>query len=390
MSNIKITLAVHWEGRHLDGVEALTEARRRLLPGVPVTHFVSAAYFARGGDLEAVVDAMLPAIEGHDELALHVPAWQSLRGSTQATPQSVIVGEDPELVVEYPGITAQADRGYTQPIGTFTRATIEAFIVSSKLLLRPLLQAAVVRRKLSVERVLRGIRAGHGMASDAFLAAACGTGFTYDASGMDAVWARSMVERGSADPQPRRDLFAPLWRSWASLWGAETSREPQLANQLANQGLRLGTGGAGVTATTLPFFIARCGEERLLELPLNGGVMPPASAQHVGELLAHALDAPPGVPRIIALAIRQETAEGSLDALLQLEALRSSRLQWTTNVDLVAALLGIRAAPAPVRSGPLQQVREQLAGRMPMPMSAAHVTSGPVIIPAIQIPKIHG
>lgn len=389
MSNIKITLAVHWEGRHLDGVGALTEARRRLLPGVPVTHFVSAAYFARGGDLEAIVDAMLPAIEGHDELALHVPAWQSLRGSSQVMPHSIIEGEDPELSVEYPGITAQVDRGYTLPIGTLPRATIEAFIVSSRLLLRPLLRAAVVRRKLAVERVLRGIRAGHGMASDAFLAAACSTGFTYDASGMDAVWARSMAERRSAEPS-RRDPFAPLWRSWARLWGPETSDDPQLDNH----GQRLGTGGAGVTATTLPFFVARHGDARLLEVPLNGGVLPPASAQHVGGLLAHALDGPPGLPRILSLAIRQETAEGSLDELLKLEALRSSRIQWTTNVDLADALMGLRPVPAPARSGPLQQVREQMAaaGRMPMPapMPVPTATAAPaaVVIPSIQIPKI--
>ncbi|MEX1363295.1 MAG: hypothetical protein AB1Z98_09230, partial [Nannocystaceae bacterium] len=213
MSNIRVTLAVHWEGRHLDGVVALAEARRRLLPGIPVTHFVSAAYFARGGDLETIVDAMLPAFESNDEVALHVPAWQSLRGSGEVPPGTVIAGEDPELVVEYPGICSQLDRGYTQPISAYPRPSIEAFIVSSKLLLRPLLQGLAVRRKLQVERMLRGIRAGHGLGSDVFLAAACNTGFTYDASAMDAVWARSMAD--DVDAERGADLFAPLWHSWA-------------------------------------------------------------------------------------------------------------------------------------------------------------------------------
>lgn len=391
MSNIKVTLAVHWEGRHLDGVDALVEARRRLLPGVPVTHFVSAAYFARGGDIEAIVEAMLPAFESHDEVALHVPAWQSLRGSSHPPQGGIIVAEDPELVVEYPGITSQVDHGYTHPIGAHPRAVIEAFIVSSRLLLRPLLRAVVLRRRVQVERLLRGIRAGHGMGSDVFLAAACNTGFAYDASGMDAVWAKSMADHAELDASRRSQLFAPLWRSWARLWGAEACSEPHLRNH----GVRTGTGGAGVSAGTLPFFVAGAGDRRLLEMPLNGGVVPPASPEHLAELLANAIEAPPGLPHIIALAIRQETAEGSLEALLQVEALRSARLHWTTNADLLAALLGTAVVPAPERVGPLQQVREQLAaGRVPMPVMPTPVMPTlpvvtPVVVPPIQIPKIH-
>jgi hypothetical protein len=389
MDNIRVTLAVHWEGRHLDGVRPLVEARTRLLPGVPVTHFVSAAYFARGGDIGAIVDTMLPAFESHDEVALHVPAWQSIRGSIHGPERTVITGPDPELVVEYPGITAQVDRGYTYPISAYGRPVIEAFIVTSKLLLRPLLLALATKRRLQVERMLRGIRAGHGMASDVFLASACATGFAYDASAMDAVWARTAAERAEAEAERGSEPFGPLWRAWTQLWGASAQTEPHLGNH----GMRAGTGGAGINAGTQPFFIARCGAARLLELPLGAGVVPPTNPQHVAELIAGALDSPPGVPRILGLAIRQETAEGSLQALLNAEALRSPRLHWTTNVDLLASLLGMAAVPDPLRQSPLQALREQMFKRPPtsappLPLGSMVPVAPPVVVPPIQIPTI--
>ena len=101
-----------------------------------------------------------------------------------------------------------------------------------------------------------------------------------------------------------------------------------------------------------------------------------------------------GLPKAVAAAIVAARPLASLDELLKLEALRSSRIQWTTNVDLADALMGLRPVPAPARSGPLQQVREQMAaaGRMPMPapMPVPTATAAPaaVVIPSIQIPKI--
>ncbi|MEX1364844.1 MAG: hypothetical protein AB1Z98_17080, partial [Nannocystaceae bacterium] len=186
------------------------------------------------------------------------------------------------------------------------------------------------------------------------------------------------------------DLFAPLWHSWARLWGPRPCGEPHLSNH----GMRAGTGGAGVSAATAPFFIAHRGQARLLEMPLTGGVVPPASPQHVAMLLSNALESPLGMPRIIAFAVRQETAEGSLDALLQAEALRSSRIQWTTNADLLAPLLGSAPVPEPARMGPLARFREQMAsaGSAPTmslaPQTAPVVAAPPVVVPPIQVPKI--
>ncbi len=388
-----MTLAVHWEGRHLDGVRHLADARARLLPGVPVTHFVSAAYFARGGDIGATVEAMLPAFESHDEVAVHLPAWQSVRGCSDASEHTVIVGPDPELVVEYPGITSQVDRGYTLPICGYPRPVIESFLVTSKLLLRPLLLALVTRRKLQVERMLRGIRAGHGMASDVFLASACNAGFSYDASAMDAIWAQTEADRAAQDADRGVELFSPLWSDWARLWGPQPQSDPHLSNH----GMRTGTGGAGINASTQPFFIARCGSSRLLELPLGGGVVPPVNPQHVAGLMANALDSPPGVHRIISLAIRQETAEGSLEALLGAEALRSARIHWTTNVDLLATLLGESEVPDAAATSPFQQLREQMAQRpamAPHPIApptaqpVAPIVAPPLVVPAIQMPRL--
>lgn len=386
MHNVHVTLAVHWEGRHLDGVDALANARRRLMPHVPVTHFISSAYFARGGDIESIVKAMLPAFHGNDEVALHVPAWHCLRGALNGPESTVIVGDDPELVVEYPGITAQTDRGYTLPISGYDKAAIESFIVTSKLLLRPLLQTLLLDRKLQIERVLRGIRAGHGMASDVFLAAACNAGFAYDASGMDHIWAAKAIDGIEADGDRNRELFAPLWRDWARLWGPLEQVEPHLSNR----GMRAGTAGAGINAATQPFYIARSGDARLLEMPLNGGVVPPVRPQHIAELLGNALDSPPGVPRVLSIAIRQETAEGCLDAMLEAEALRSPKIHWTTNADLLTHMLGQPAVPPPARVSPLQEVRQQLQAQ-PMPMPTAPPNGqapATVVVPAIQMPPL--
>ncbi|MEM9455027.1 MAG: hypothetical protein AAGF11_12675 [Myxococcota bacterium] len=393
MDKIHVTLAIHWEGRHLDGVEYLASARARLLPGVPVTHFVSSAYFARGGNIETIVEAMLPAFESNDEVALHVPAWRSVRGAAHEPGRTVVVGEDPELIVEYPGITSQIDRGYTLPISGHDKPTIESFIVTSKLLLRPLLSELLVRRKLVVERMLRGIRAGHGMASDMFLAAACNAGFAYDASGMDSVWARAAGQRAEADAERGVEMFAPLWNDWARLWGPQEQADPYFSNR----GAWIGTRGAGINANTQPFFIAHCGSSRLLELPLNGGVVPPTNPEHIAELLSNSLESPPGVSRTLSLAIRQETAEGCLDALLDIEAFRASRIHWTTNVDLLVDLLGEPPVSEPigVRDRPLQALREQMA-QGNLASSVAVAPAGPppgravpsVVVPAIQVPLL--
>ena len=176
------------------------------------------------------------------------------------------------------------------------------------------------------------------------------------------------------------------------MWGPREQTEPHLSNR----GMRAGTAGAGLNASTQPFYVARCGNARLLELPLNGGVIPPANPQRVAELLANALDGPPGVPRVISVAIRQETAEGCLDALLGAEVLRTPKVYWTTNADLLTVMLGEPAVPAPVQTSPLQAIRERLQLRPPLPTPPgvpappnAVPTSPTVVVPAIQMPPLH-
>lgn len=335
MSKVRIAFTVNWEGRNLRGVEALARLRDRL-PTVPVTHFVSAAYFGRGGDLGQVVEAMRPAFRKHDEVGLLVTPWASLHGGLERDVLNVIAGEDPVLDIDYPGVMSQQDCGYTRALSALQRSTINALIGKSKALLGPLLKALAQSPRIPVEALLRGFRAGHGMAADTVLEEALAAGFLYDASALDALWAQRDANG------VRASAFGPWIAQIARLWGSEPNAEAALRNEHC---LRR-TAGFGVDRRTQPFFIIqRDGESRLLELPNNGGMLPPGTFAELLTLLRSTLEQPVAGASHLSFGIHQETAGDGIAEMVErsLAGLVSEpTLEWTTLSETAAHLLGQR------------------------------------------------
>lgn len=332
MGKIRIAFTVNWEGRNLLGVEALTRLRDRL-PAIPITHFVSAAYFGRGGDLGQIVDAMRPAFRKHDEVGLLVNPWFSLHGALERDVPAVIRGEDPVLDIDYPGILAQHDCGYTRVLSAHRRPTLNALIGKSKALLAPLLRSLSQSPRVAVDAMLRGFRAGHGMASDTVLEEVLAAGFVYDASALDALWAQRDTNR------VRDSAFGPWIERVARLWGADANDEMSVQNSHCLRG----TAGFGVDRRTQPFFvIQRDARTRLLELPNNGGMLPPGTFTELLTLLRSMLELPVAGASHLSFGIHQETAGDGVAELVErsIGPLASEPgLEWTTLSATAAHLL---------------------------------------------------
>lgn len=370
MSGVKISLAVLWEGRNLNGVDYVNQLRSAL-PSAPITHYMSAAYFCRGGRVEDIIAAMAPAFRGHDEVCLQVLPWLSLRGHNERREETVIAAADPNLIVEYPGIDVQEDCDYTRPISAYSQVAIDSYVVTSKLLLRPLLAHLIKERGLSVDRILRGIRAGHGLASDRFLSRATAAGFLYDGSGMDGGWARAALESG----RPLQ-LFAPLVGMWGSLWGGREHHDDVLRNTYVSHA----TAGTGVHARSQPFVVAT-EAGRIVEIPLNAGLLPPLVSEEVERAIVARLESLDAGPSFLSFGFHQETASGVLDDLLKAEVLSDPRVEWTTNIDWLVSL-----ASAQVGAGGALSLAER-ARTQPIDRTR-RLEVPPVVVPEIRVPGV--
>lgn len=357
MTHLNVGFTVNWEGRGLDGVEALTRLRERH-PGIPITHFVSAAYFARGGDYTEIIAAMLPAFAAHDEIGLLLNTWSSVHGSSpiaEREPQRVIRGDDPLLVVDHAGVDPQHDSGYTLALSSFPRHDIDALIRSSRLLLAPFLKHLVQRPGVSVDALLRGARAGHSMSSDTVLELLEQAGFDYDASAFDATWAQRRRDNVGDSP------FGPWPGMLADLWGPDEHDD-----HLANHHCHAATAGTGVDWRTQPFRVLPDGRGELLELPLNGGFIPPVSPKHLTKIAGALAKLPSAAGVYLSFGVHQDTADHEFAAVIE-ECLslleRDYEIRWSTLSTIVDGLLGKRPAnpraivrPVPLRPPPRMRV----------------------------------
>lgn len=324
MGRLKIVMTINWEGRSLSGVEALARLRERF-PRIPLVHFVSAAYFARGGDYSTIMDTMLPAFASHDEVGLLLNSWQSIHGSTPLPGRPVrciVEGRDPILEIAHVGVAPQRDSGYTRALSAFGEHDIDAWIRNSKMLLSPLLKRLVKSPGVAVEAMLRGARAGHGMANDSVLELMQRAGFSYDASAYDATWA--LRHHASAGESP----FAHWSSMLAQLWGPDE----QSARELANSHVRNATAGTGVDWRTQPFYIVSSEAGELLEMPINGGMIPPVAPQHLVRI-AGALAKLASNTSYLSFGVHQDTCDREMTVILEriIDTLeREHEVTWCT------------------------------------------------------------
>ena len=85
---VHVIVTVDWEGAYLDdrGVDELAHFRDQN-PGVPVTHFLNAAYYTKPGAVAADVTRTLQAaLHAGDEAGLHVHLWRSLVSAAGVEP----------------------------------------------------------------------------------------------------------------------------------------------------------------------------------------------------------------------------------------------------------------------------------------------------------------
>lgn len=176
---ITVVVSVDWEGRSLlpENLERVTAFRRRH-PGIPLQHFLNAAYYTRPGiDTAATTRLIRQALLPQDECGLHIHAWHSLLAATGVSPRST-----PRFLEDDAGIPKAPDDwgfyppegGYDVPLEHFDEEEIDRLIGTSV----EILKSHGFGRPVS-------FRAGGWMAGPKVQAALVKQGFLVDSSAVD-------------------------------------------------------------------------------------------------------------------------------------------------------------------------------------------------------------
>ncbi len=172
---VHVVVSVDWEGRDvtLRNVEAM-KALRAALPGVPLTHFLNAAYFtksdARPDELVARIGSV---VLNTDERGLHLHGWRSLIDSA-----GVLFKTSPSYWGEnIPLYPAGSDIGHEVEIAAYSVPQLRAIVRHSK--------AVLEEHGLSVGSAFR---AGGWLATPEVLHAVRAEGFDIDSSSTDGSW----------------------------------------------------------------------------------------------------------------------------------------------------------------------------------------------------------
>lgn len=258
------SLTVDWEGAYLnpEALDALSELRDEL-PGVPLTHFVSAAYFTKPDVIPGAREEIDAALRPEDEAALHIHAWHSLAEAAGVEPRSEPSFLDPELLVFPDG-----DRGFEVPLSAYSVPEVRKLVSSS----RKLLADNGIEAKVS-------FRAGGYAASPGVLAAVRAEGYLVDSSASWPGW----YEEGEGR------FHEHMQEQWGDI---ERLQQPYFVDTPAG---------------------------KILEMPNTGSFVEYATADemqaHVREALA-AVSARPDRDVFINIGLHQETAHDYRDQLL--------------------------------------------------------------------------
>jgi len=297
---VVMVLTVDWEGVELsaDGFAAI-DALRGKLGGVPITHFVSAAYATRAsrGDLAAAIDR---GVHADDELAVHLHGWASLAQAASIAPRvspSFFTGTDQLLQV------VDGDTGFDLDLDAYDVPALRALLKTSRQIL-----------ETSHHPVSTSFRAGGYLATPKLLLALGAEGIAVDSSAVD----------------PRQ------------LTGLD---DDTLAK-------RLGALWPGVTPATQPFLAHGGALQSIVELPIAAIVddVPRAELARLLDGARARLRANPGRDVFVVLAFHLETASDFLPQLADVLAkARDDRTIFVT-ADRAAELARFTLAP-PAGSG---------------------------------------
>ena len=273
---VVVALTIDWEGADLaeEDLDALDELRQTL-GGVPLTHFVSPAYFTKQSPDPGALDTLTRAVHTGDELAVHLHAWRSLAKASGVEPKlspSFLTGTDEVLAFE------DGDAGFDTDLDVYTVAELRAILRTS----RALLQQTWIP-------ISNTFRAGGYLATPKVMQAIHDEGFTVDSSAID-----------------DRHLDQPIDNPWPmrleEIWPAAKTK-------------------------TRPFFV-ETPSGPLLEMPI-GAIADYATTEEIATVLdrAHAeLEKTPDRDVFVVLGFHLETASSFARRLTDaLEAIRGRR-----------------------------------------------------------------
>jgi hypothetical protein len=284
MATLFVSIVVDWEGEHFRDVGDLRAARDAIQTSlgktVPFTHFICPTYWLQPhASLDPTAVIRSHVLKG-DELALHVHCWEAIvRAADVPFVSTPDWNED--------------GTGHGVPLGAYGRHVAAILRCARDL----------VQRRLGA--TVHGFRCGGAMTSDAVYEALMTLGLRYDCS----AFPPALVSRGFG-PNARgnlRDTFGArnlIANSLVDLWGGTPNRTPECSNRLV-----LAAHAEPIAPTTQPFWV-RSGQQRILEMPGNGGISDYASAASMrttfDTLLERARTSP--VPLFFTIGCHQEGA----------------------------------------------------------------------------------
>lgn len=321
---ITVCVSVDWEGRNLDGIDAMKELNE-LVPGIPITHFISAAYLSRTSEpeeIDRIVDAMLPAIKIGDEVALHLHCWKTLydygdQGHLYTTNSRY--KDEPQ---KYAGQTYE-DTGYVVELSSLEEAVIKRLYDASLSSIQPLLEKLKKHRGGVWE--IRGFRSGGWMTDDTvFEVLASKDHLIYDASAVDWLF-RKRAQKWYLD------ILEPMVKKIESLWGPDIGETNRLNHR--------NTAGCGVNRMMEPYKIGR-----LVELPNNGMLVSAVTVKNAQDFLQWALTRIAQLPQqhvYVSIGFHQESPSASISEFAQMLLGFSANpdIRWRTHQDHAERLI---------------------------------------------------
>jgi hypothetical protein len=168
-----LTVSVDWEGGSLrDANLAALQALRRELPGVPLTHFLNAAYYTRAGaNSEEVTAGIKRGLEPGDELGLHIHPYRSL------VEAAGVPFRDAPTFFGRPLRGSTGDVGHEVELAAYSVDELKRIVRLSR---TRLLEAGFA--------ITRSFRAGGWIADGKVLEAIRAEGFEVDSSATDSTW----------------------------------------------------------------------------------------------------------------------------------------------------------------------------------------------------------
>jgi hypothetical protein len=220
---VVVSISIDWEGAYfdVDALAALT-ALRRQHPDLPITHFVSPAYYTKPGANAAEVTAVLREhMAPGDEIGIHLHVWNSLVEAARVPVRSgrSFLTDDGRLM-EFEG-----DAGFDVEPSIYTASELRAIIATS----RRLLETAGFK-------VAPLFRAGGWLATPSVLEAARAEGLTIDSSALDAGWLGE-----GASSQGFEVLASKVRAVWPKI---DRTSQPFLIDTAAGQILEIPDSGA--------------------------------------------------------------------------------------------------------------------------------------------------